>query len=55
MQAKHRDLNLKIQKMRQELLQTKPGLEENGEFVYNSKYLKMIELCIQNKELLFDM
>lgn len=35
-------------------MQKKPVIEENGEFIYNSRYLKMIELCIASKDIIFD-
>lgn len=52
---RNQELNKRIIKMRAELLQTRVSLEENGEFIYNSKNLKIIEMCIANKDILFDM
>ncbi len=51
--ARNQELNQKIAKMRAELLQARN--EENGELSYNSKYLKMIEMCLGSKDILFDM
>ena len=54
MEARNKELNQKIAKLRQELLQKKPAVEENGELIYNSRFLKMIELCLASKDIIFD-
>jgi len=56
-QIKERNDNLKerVAKMREDMRRTREGITERGDFSYNSKYLKMITMCLENKDELFVM
>ena len=55
LQDRMQTLNELIQKSKGEIKLMRAGVNANGEFVYSSKFLNTINLCLQHKDILFDM
>lgn len=55
LQQRMKELNETIQKSKGEIKLMRAGVNSNGDFEYSSKFLNTINLCLQNKDIIFDM
>lgn len=55
LERKNKEIEENIKKMRAETLKNRQGLHELGDkVIYNSELLRRIDVCLKNKEILFD-